>query len=92
MKVENGDYIVAIDLGTNTVVAMIGTKGEDGRIRVIDREVSAVQGAGMIRGEIKNIDLVSRSIKEAVDAIGERQGIRITEAYAGISGDRKSVV
>ena len=55
MKVENGDYIVAIDLGTNTVVAMIGTKGEDGRIRVIDREVSAVQGAGMIRGEIKNI-------------------------------------
>ena len=83
---ENGDYIVAIDLGTNTVVAMIGTKGEDGRIRVIDREVSAVQGAGMIRGEIKNIDLVSRSIKEAVDAIGERQGIRITEAYAGISG------
>ena len=38
MKVENGDYIVAIDLGTNTVVAMIGTKGEDGRIRVIDRE------------------------------------------------------
>lgn len=65
---------------------MIGTKGEDGRIRVIDREVSAVQGAGMIRGEIKNIDLVSRSIKEAVDAIGERQGIRITEAYAGISG------
>ena len=41
MKVENGDYIVAIDLGTNTVVAMIGTKGEDGRIRVIDREVSA---------------------------------------------------
>ena len=86
MKVENGDYIVAIDLGTNTVVAMIGTKGEDGRIRVIDREVSAVQGAGMIRGEIKNIDLVSRSIKEAVDAIGERQGIRITEAYAGISG------
>ena len=55
MKVDIGDYIVAIDLGTNTVVAMIGTKGEDGRIRVIDREVSAVQGAGMIRGEIKNI-------------------------------------
>ena len=50
MKVENGDYIVAIDLGTNTVVAMIGTKGEDGRIRVIDREVSAVQGAGIYAG------------------------------------------
>ena len=85
-KVENGDYIVAIDLGTNTVVTIVGTKNEDGKIRVLDREVSAVQGMGMIRGEIKNIELVSRSIKATVEAIEQRQGIRISEAYAGVSG------
>lgn len=83
---ENGDYIVAIDLGTNTVVAVAGAKGEDGRIRIVDREVSPVQGMGMVRGEIKNIELVSRSIKAAIDAIEQRQEIRITEAYAGVSG------
>ena len=85
-KVENGDYIVAIDLGTNTVVTVVGTKGEDGKIKILDREVSAVQGMGMIRGEIKNIELVSRSIKATVEAIEQRQNIRITEAYAGVSG------
>lgn len=83
---ENEDYIVAIDLGTNTVVAVVGVKSDDGKIRIIDREVSPVQGQGMIRGEIKNIDLVSRSIKAVVSAIEQRQGIRITEAYTGISG------
>lgn len=83
---ENGDYIVAIDLGTNTVVAMIGTKGEDGRIRVIDREVSAVQGAGMIRGEIKISTWFPEASRRPSMRSGERQGIRITEAYAGISG------
>ena len=69
-RVENGDYVVAIDLGTNTVV----------------REVSPVQGMGMVRGEIKNIELVSQSIKATVAAIEQRQQIRITEAYAGVSG------
>ena len=83
---ENGGYIVAIDLGSNTVVAVVGTKTEDGKIRILDKEIPTVQGAGMVRGEIKNIDLVSQSIKNAVNAIEERMGIRITEAYTGISG------
>ena len=85
-RVENGDYVVAIDLGTNTVVTVVGTKDEDGRIRIVDREVSPVQGMGMVRGEIKNIELVSQSIKATVVAIEQRQQIRITEAYAGVSG------
>ena len=41
---------------------------------------------GMVRGEIKNIELVSQSIKATVAAIEQRQQIRITEAYAGVSG------
>ncbi|MFQ8827805.1 MAG: cell division protein FtsA [Alistipes sp.] len=85
-RVENGDYVVAIDLGTNTVVTVVGTKDEDGRIRIVDREVAPVQGMGMVRGEIKNIELVSQSIKATVAAIEQRQQIRITEAYAGVSG------
>lgn len=81
---ENRDYIVAIDLGSNHVTTAVGRKGEDGRIRVIDCEMAPVQG--MIRGEIKNIELVAQSIKNTVDAIGERLGVRIAEAWAGISG------
>ena len=81
---ENRDYIVAIDLGSNTVVTVVGTREDDGKIRIVDSEISAVQG--MLRGEIKNIEFVAKSIKDTVDAIEGRLGIKIKEAYAGISG------
>lgn len=81
---EKKDYIVAIDLGTNTVVAMVGTKSDNNRIKVIDCEMLPVQG--MVRGEIKNIEQVAAAIKQAVEAIEGRLGIKIVEAYTGISG------
>ena len=73
-RVENGDYVVAIDLGTNTVVTVVGTKDEDGRIRIVDREGAPVQGMGMVRGEIKNIEVNERrDITDAdVDAMLKR--------------------
>lgn len=81
---ENRDYIVAIDLGTNNVVTAVGYRDENGKMKVVDCEMAPVQG--MVRGEIKNIELVSQAIKNTLDAVGERLGIRIAEAYAGISG------
>ncbi len=80
----NGDYIVAIDLGTNTVTAVVGTPVSDGKLRIVDCEIAPMQG--MVRGEIKNIELVAQSIKKAIEAIEDRLQIKIMEAYAGISG------
>lgn len=42
---------------------------------------------GVNAGRIDNIELVSRAVKEAVADVEEQLGIRITEAYAGISGE-----
>ena len=81
---EKKNYIVAIDLGTNTVAAVVGTRGDDGRVTIIDAEISPVQG--MVRGEIKNIEQVAAGIKQTVEAVEERLGIKVMEAYAGISG------
>lgn len=81
---ENGDYVVAIDLGTNTVATVVGTRGEGGKVRIIDCEISPVQG--VVRSEIKNVELVAQSIKQTIEAIEARQQITIREAYAGISG------
>ena len=80
----NGEYIVAIDLGTNTVTAVVGMPVEDGKLRIVDCEISPMQGR--VRGEIKNIELVAQSIKKAVEAIESRLQVKIMEAYAGISG------
>ncbi|MEG0499306.1 MAG: cell division protein FtsA, partial [Alistipes sp.] len=42
---------------------------------------------GVNAGRIDNIELVSRAIKEAVNDVETALEIRITEAYAGISGE-----
>ncbi|MCQ4762238.1 cell division protein FtsA, partial [Alistipes onderdonkii] len=42
---------------------------------------------GVNAGKIENIELVSRAIREAMSEAEELLGIRITEAYGGISGD-----
>lgn len=81
---EKKSYIVAVDLGSSNVVVMVGAKGENGKVHIVDVAVKEVQG--MLRGEIKNIEGVARSIREAVDELENRLSIRISEAYTGISG------
>lgn len=46
----------------------------------------------MDRGGIKNVDLVSKSIKQNIAAIESRQQITIREAFAGISGQHTRCV
>lgn len=81
---ENRDYIVAIDLGTNTVSAVMGYRNGDGKFTVVDCATGEVQG--MARSEIKNIEQVVGGVKSVVEALESRNGIKINEVYTGISG------
>lgn len=83
--VERRNYTVAVDLGSSSVVVAVGEKPADGKMSVLALVSRPVEGVNA--GRIDNIELVSRAIREAVSEIEERLGIRITEAYAGISGD-----
>lgn len=81
---EHGDYIVSIDLGTNTVATVVGTRTAEGKVRVLDCELTPMEG--MVRSEIKNIEQVAQSIKDSVEAVEARLGFKVESAYAGISG------
>lgn len=83
---EKKDYYVAIDLGSSNVVVAVGEKTQDNALRIVDLAVTPVKGQGVSCGEIKNIESVAKSIKEALEQIENRLGIKITEAYTGISG------
>ena len=83
--VERKNYTVAVDLGSSSVVVAVGEKPAEGRMSVLALVSKPVEGVNA--GRIDNIELVSRAIREAVSEVEERLGIRITEAYAGISGD-----
>lgn len=67
------------------VTVAIAEKNEQGMLDI----VSIVQkhAKGMRAGQIENIELVGQSIRDVVTKIEEELGIRITEAYAGISGE-----
>ena len=82
---ERKNYTVAVDLGSSNVVVAVGEKVAEGRMEVASIVSKPVEGVNA--GKIENIELVSRAIREAMSEAEEQLGIRITEAYAGISGD-----
>lgn len=85
MSVERKNYTVAVDLGSSSVVVAVGGKNAEGLIEVASVVSKPVEGVNA--GRIDNIELVSRAIREAVSETEQQLGIRITEAYAGISGE-----
>ncbi|WP_298030517.1 cell division protein FtsA [uncultured Alistipes sp.] len=82
---EKKNYTVAVDLGSSNVVVAVGEKNAEGLMEVACISSKPVEGVNA--GKIENIELVSRAIREAVSEAEEQLGIRVTEAYAGISGD-----
>lgn len=81
MKKEN--YLVAIDLGSSSVVVAVGCVA-DGRLKVVDFARNEVKG--VVGGEIMNIEHVAAAIKETVGEVEQRLGVKIMDAYTGISG------
>lgn len=79
------NYIVAIDLGSSNVVVAVGTKAPDGKVNI--EQVVVRESAGVAGGEVKNVESAAASIKKAVEEIEEKLGVKITEAYTGISGN-----
>ena len=82
---ERKNYTVAVDLGSSNVVVAVGEKAAEGQMEVASIVSKPVEGVNA--GKIENIELVSRAIREAMSEAEEQLGIRITESYAGISGD-----
>ena len=81
---KEANYIVAIDMGTSNVVTLIGKKAEDGKISIVAS--SCVKSNGMARGDVKNTDQIVNAVKESLLAIEKEYGIKVCEAYVGLSG------
>lgn len=81
----NKNYVVAIDLGFNKVVAALGTISADGQT-IVKEIVSKPLEGGFVRGEITNIELVSTALNSAVEELEQRAGIKVDEAVVGTSG------
>ncbi len=78
-------YIVALDIGTSKVCALVGEIGDRGQLEIIGKGTSPMKGTR--RGNIINLDQAIDAVKKAVDEAEVMAGLQIESVYAGISGD-----
>jgi len=78
-------YIVALDIGTSKVCALVGEISERGQLEVIGKGTSPMKGTR--RGNIINLDQAIEAVKKAVDEAEVMAGLSIESVYVGLAGD-----
>lgn len=78
-------YIVALDIGTSKVCALVGEISERGQLEIIGKGTAPMKGTR--RGNIINLDQATEAVKRAVDEAEVMAGIQIESAFVGLSGD-----
>lgn len=77
--------IVAIDVGSSNVVIAVGAIEDDGRVNIQGIVSEPIEGVES--GRVENSETAGRAVKAAKERIESELNIKITEAYAGLSGD-----
>jgi cell division protein FtsA len=77
-------YVAAIDIGTTKIVAIVGTKNENGKIDILG--LSKAPSRGVKRGVVLNIEDTVNAIEQTVLDVQKRSGISFSEVFVGIAG------
>ncbi len=77
-------YVAAIDIGTTKIVAIVGTKNENGKIDILG--LSKAPSRGVKRGVVLNIEDTVNAIETTVLDVQKRSGITFSEVFVGIAG------
>lgn len=81
---HNENMIVALDIGTSKVVALVGEMADDGKLSVIG--IGKHPSRGMKKGVVVNIDATIDAIQRAVEEAELMAGVNIQTVYTGIAG------
>ena len=81
---EKKKYIVALDLGSSCVKIALGSVYDD-ELTVEDIVCKELAVNGMSRGAINNRQVVSNAIRNAVDELEHRNGVRISDVHTGVA-------
>ena len=81
---EREAVLVAIDVGTSKVCALIGEVSRDGRLTIMGH--GTVPASGLRKGVVVNIDQTVRSIADAVERAERLSGWKIDRAFVSVGG------
>ena len=77
-------FVAAIDIGTTKIVAIVGSKNENGKIEILG--LSKALSRGVKRGVVLNIEETVNAIETTVEDVQKRSGIMFSEVFVGIAG------
>ena len=78
------NMVVALDIGTSKVVAIVGAVGASGDLEIIGTGMH--ESSGLKKGVVVNIEATVNSIQRAVEEAELMAGCSIHSGYAGIAG------
>ena len=84
-KMEEGELIYALDIGTRSVIGMLGAL-EQGRIRILALEKQPHARRAMLDGQIEDIDQVAGAVSLVTHRLEEASGRRLTRACGAAAG------
>ncbi|MCE2656977.1 MAG: cell division protein FtsA [Rubrivivax sp.] len=84
MAKDNKDLVVALDIGTAKVMAVVAEVMPDAELRIAGMGVATTHG--LKRGVVVNIDATVQSIQQALKEAEMMAACKITEVYTGITG------
>ncbi|RXJ60242.1 cell division protein FtsA [Candidatus Marinarcus aquaticus] len=77
------DTILAIDIGSSSITAVIAQNDLNNKINILGAKVE--ESEGINKGLITNIEVASEAIKEAVKSVDEGTASKIDSTYVSIS-------
>lgn len=80
------DLIFALDIGTRTVIGIVGVPQGDESFRVLAAEIAEHETRAMIDGQIHDIEKVSDTAKRIKDSLENRLGIKLTKVSIAAAG------
>ncbi|MCJ8272970.1 MAG: cell division protein FtsA, partial [Psychrosphaera sp.] len=83
-KEVDRNLIVALDIGTSKISAVVGEITDDDQLSVV--AVGYCPAKGMDKGGVNDLNKVIESIQKAVDEAELMADCRISSVYLGISG------
>lgn len=82
------ELVVALDIGTSKIAALIGETGQDNQIEIVG--FGSHPSCGLKKGVVVNIETTVKSIQRALEEAELMAGCEIHSAFTGIAGSHIS--
>ena len=81
----NPEIVVALNIGSNKVLAIVGKKNILGKMEILGSGKAPCDG--VVRGVVTNIDKTAKAIGDAIDLAEKKSKQLIESVFVGIAGD-----